>query len=385
MMTTMYHSARGHYFHEPRGMYSTNMNVKQEMFEDSAELPVDMTLTRHQSHGVRPGSDLIDQERPSYYDHYMLGIPVQAQTANSGINDKAHAVPISPSPQSSDFEGFQLKGSDGKLAVPAILTKSCRAAAFRKIDLLASSLHQRAKREFVPDEKKDEGYWSKRLKNNDSARRSRVKRKALEKLMESRLLELQKENIELKHEMAALKKRFGLEDTSDDKSSGKLQTISRSRVFPSSSSLDDILDKEDELDLQSTGSEDSRSNDDSRVYSMGSVNSLNQSLGLQERFGVSSATSRSVSSTGSLMSRSDSRSSHVSVAEHVARQDQTGALDLTSESGSHSSSSRDSSSPEWCSKGDRNWDVSSSNNKSFPLKCRWKKEMHSAACVAEPR
>lgn len=66
----------------------------------------------------------------------------------------------------------------------------------------------RTQREFVPDQRKDNSYWAKRLKNNASARRSRLKKKAMEKHMETKLQELQRENIELKYELAALKRHF---------------------------------------------------------------------------------------------------------------------------------------------------------------------------------
>ncbi|XP_070194068.1 uncharacterized protein [Littorina saxatilis] len=75
-------------------------------------------------------------------------------------------------------------------------------------DLGASQ--SRAKREFVPEFKKDQQYWSKRHKNTISARRSRVKRKTIEKLMEHRMLELQSENMELRRELGKLQTIFGL-------------------------------------------------------------------------------------------------------------------------------------------------------------------------------
>nr|ACJ65688.1 nuclear factor interleukin 3 regulated-like protein [Haliotis discus discus] len=66
----------------------------------------------------------------------------------------------------------------------------------------------RAEREFVPIDRKDSTYWSKRPKNNESARRSRLKKRAIERTMEVKYKELQRENIELKHELAALKRHF---------------------------------------------------------------------------------------------------------------------------------------------------------------------------------
>ena len=68
-------------------------------------------------------------------------------------------------------------------------------------------LSSRAKRTFVPNEHKDVFYWMKRLKNNVSARRSRVKRKVLEQYMERKLAELQTENNELKQEIELIRKQ----------------------------------------------------------------------------------------------------------------------------------------------------------------------------------
>ncbi|XP_060071864.1 nuclear factor interleukin-3-regulated protein-like [Ylistrum balloti] len=56
----------------------------------------------------------------------------------------------------------------------------------------------RAKRQFVPSNKKDGSYWLKRCKNNDSARRSRFKRKCMDKILEKKLAVLQSENCRLK-------------------------------------------------------------------------------------------------------------------------------------------------------------------------------------------
>ncbi|XP_071770034.2 nuclear factor, interleukin 3 regulated, member 3 [Centroberyx gerrardi] len=74
----------------------------------------------------------------------------------------------------------------------------------------------RRKREFIPDEKKDEGYWDKRRKNNEAAKRSREKRRANDVVLETRVLGLLEENARLRAELLALKFRFGLvKDPSD--------------------------------------------------------------------------------------------------------------------------------------------------------------------------
>ncbi|KAJ0001545.1 hypothetical protein NQD34_006565 [Periophthalmus magnuspinnatus] len=68
----------------------------------------------------------------------------------------------------------------------------------------------RRKREFIPQDKKDEGYWDKRRKNNEAAKRSREKRRMNDMVLESRVLALLEENARLRAELLALKFRFGL-------------------------------------------------------------------------------------------------------------------------------------------------------------------------------
>ncbi|KAM6294829.1 NFIL3 like protein [Aegotheles albertisi] len=68
----------------------------------------------------------------------------------------------------------------------------------------------RRKREFMPDEKKDNMYWEKRRKNNEAAKRSREKRRLNDFAMESQLAALSEENAILRTELLSLKLRFGL-------------------------------------------------------------------------------------------------------------------------------------------------------------------------------
>ncbi|XP_051563698.1 nuclear factor interleukin-3-regulated protein-like [Myxocyprinus asiaticus] len=68
----------------------------------------------------------------------------------------------------------------------------------------------RHKREFITTEKKDEGYWDKRKKNNEAARRSREKRRFNDIVVENKVLALLEDNAHLKAELLALKFQFGL-------------------------------------------------------------------------------------------------------------------------------------------------------------------------------
>lgn len=83
-----------------------------------------------------------------------------------------------------------------------------RPAPIKRKESSSNSL--RRKREFIPLEKKDDGYWDKRKKNNEAAKRSREKRRMNDMVLESRVLALLEENARLRAELLALKFRFGL-------------------------------------------------------------------------------------------------------------------------------------------------------------------------------
>ncbi|XP_029946185.1 nuclear factor, interleukin 3 regulated, member 6 [Salarias fasciatus] len=83
-----------------------------------------------------------------------------------------------------------------------------RSTPVKRKESPASSI--RRKREFIPVDKKDDGYWDKRRKNNEAAKRSREKRRMNDMVLESRVLALLEENARLRAELLALKFRFGL-------------------------------------------------------------------------------------------------------------------------------------------------------------------------------
>lgn len=85
-----------------------------------------------------------------------------------------------------------------------------RTSALKRKEAAPLSPTVRRKREFIPSEKKDEGYWDKRKKNNEAAKRSREKRRVNDMVLENRVLVLLEENARLRAELLALKFRFGL-------------------------------------------------------------------------------------------------------------------------------------------------------------------------------
>lgn len=69
---------------------------------------------------------------------------------------------------------------------------------------------QRKQREFIPDNKKDDGYWDRRRRNNEAAKRSREKRRFNDMVLEQRVVELSKENHVMKAQLDAIKEKYGI-------------------------------------------------------------------------------------------------------------------------------------------------------------------------------
>ena len=93
---------------------------------------------------------------------------------------------------------------------------------FSEEELKPQPIIRKRKKQFVPDELKNNKYWAKRYKNNEAAKRSREARRLKEnqRAMRARLLEeennalkgevdvLKKENSDLKQMMMALEEKF---------------------------------------------------------------------------------------------------------------------------------------------------------------------------------
>ena len=75
---------------------------------------------------------------------------------------------------------------------------------------MGAYIPSRKQREFIPENKKDDGYWEKRRKNNEAARRSREKRRYHDMALENRIMDLTRDNCKLRNELTAIKKRFGI-------------------------------------------------------------------------------------------------------------------------------------------------------------------------------
>ncbi|XP_032076767.1 thyrotroph embryonic factor isoform X2 [Thamnophis elegans] len=84
-----------------------------------------------------------------------------------------------------------------------------RKHKFAEEDLKPQPMIKKAKKVFVPDDQKDEKYWTRRKKNNVAAKRSRDARRLKENQITIRAAFLEKENTALRTEVAELRKEVG--------------------------------------------------------------------------------------------------------------------------------------------------------------------------------
>lgn len=76
---------------------------------------------------------------------------------------------------------------------------------------------QRKRRDFIPEELKDEHYWERRRKNNLAAKRSREKRRLNDLVLETKVIELTNENNVSKLKLDLLMKKFKITEDEVDK------------------------------------------------------------------------------------------------------------------------------------------------------------------------
>ncbi|XP_074038630.1 PAR bZIP family member Pdp1 isoform X3 [Leptinotarsa decemlineata] len=156
---------------------------------------------------------------------------VEAQTAFLGPNlwDKTYEADLKYvdldeflSENGVSMDGMGSHGSLGQLSTSQSLPKRERSPspsdcmspdtmnppspADSNEDLKPQPLIKKSRKQFVPDDLKDDKYWARRRKNNLAAKRSRDARRMKENQIALRAGYLEKENIGLRQELERLKK-----------------------------------------------------------------------------------------------------------------------------------------------------------------------------------
>ncbi|XP_068194058.1 TEF transcription factor, PAR bZIP family member b isoform X2 [Antennarius striatus] len=117
--------------------------------------------------------------------------------------------PIDPDTIEVDIN-FQPDPTDLVLSsVPGGELFNPRKHKFSEEELKPQPMIKKAKKVFVPDEQKDEKYWSRRKKNNVAAKRSRDARRLKENQITVRASFLERENAALRQQVAEMRKDCG--------------------------------------------------------------------------------------------------------------------------------------------------------------------------------
>lgn len=84
-----------------------------------------------------------------------------------------------------------------------------RRHSFSEEELKPQPMIKKARKILVPDNMKDEKYWTRRYKNNEAAKRSRDARRLKENQISVRAAYLERENAALRQEVAEMRKELG--------------------------------------------------------------------------------------------------------------------------------------------------------------------------------
>ncbi|XP_044310914.1 thyrotroph embryonic factor isoform X2 [Varanus komodoensis] len=130
-------------------------------------------------------------------------------TESSPDNERLTPSPIDPDCVEVDVN-FNPDPADLVLSsVPGGELFNPRKHKFADEDLKPQPMIKKAKKVFVPEDQKDEKYWTRRKKNNVAAKRSRDARRLKENQITIRAAFLEKENTALRTEVAELRKEVG--------------------------------------------------------------------------------------------------------------------------------------------------------------------------------
>ncbi|XP_026203805.1 D site albumin promoter binding protein a [Anabas testudineus] len=156
--------------------------------------------------------------------------PTQQQQGMMGGPECLHGgqvVPQEPSPSSSCPPGppgppavangssdilvnFDPDPADLALSsVPGQEAFDPRRHRFTEEELKPQPMIKKARKMLVPNEQKDDKYWSRRIKNNEAAKRSRDARRLKENQISVRAAFLERENAALRQEVADMRKELG--------------------------------------------------------------------------------------------------------------------------------------------------------------------------------
>ncbi|KAJ6658979.1 hypothetical protein lerEdw1_019616 [Lerista edwardsae] len=148
---------------------------------------------------------------PSSSSSTVVFQPSETTTSEESSPDNERLTPSPVDPDCVEVDvNFNPDPADLVLSsVPGGELFNPRKHKFAEEDLKPQPMIKKAKKVFVPEDQKDEKYWSRRKKNNVAAKRSRDARRLKENQITIRAAFLEKENTALRTEVAELRKEVG--------------------------------------------------------------------------------------------------------------------------------------------------------------------------------
>ncbi|XP_041943912.1 TEF transcription factor, PAR bZIP family member b [Alosa sapidissima] len=152
-----------------------------------------------------------DDEEEDDTESLTDAIELEAAQVEAGKSTKERVTPTPLDPEEIEVDvNFQPDPTDLVLSsVPGGELFNPRKHRFSEDELKPQPMIKKAKKVYVPDERKDDKYWCRRKKNNVAAKRSRDARRLKENQIAVRASFLERENAALRLEVAELRKDYG--------------------------------------------------------------------------------------------------------------------------------------------------------------------------------
>ncbi|CAF1268134.1 unnamed protein product [Adineta steineri] len=117
----------------------------------------------------------------------------------------------------------------------------------------------RKRRDFIPNDMKDDHYWERRRKNNLAAKRSREKRRLNDIVLETKVVELSNENETLKAKLHLMLSRLNMKETEMENIFEEEQRLGHICLKPATSASAFLAQNDSDNDDEYSSHEDSRS------------------------------------------------------------------------------------------------------------------------------
>ncbi|XP_068189222.1 D site albumin promoter binding protein a [Antennarius striatus] len=162
------------------------------------------------------GLETVQPPPPPQQQQGMMGGPEclhggQAVPQDASPTSSCPPAPTAGANGSSDIMvNFDPDPADLALSsVPGQEAFDPRRHRFSDEELKPQPMIKKARKMLVPNEQKDDKYWSRRVKNNEAAKRSRDARRLKENQISVRAAFLERENAALRQEVADMRKELG--------------------------------------------------------------------------------------------------------------------------------------------------------------------------------